>query len=74
MRSVLAVVCPPLAVLLTSPLSFPKSCCLTLLLFVPGVLHARDVVEKHNANRRYDALMRVLDDHDGVGVARTQAA
>lgn len=74
MLPVLAILCPPLAVLFVSPLSFPKSCALTLLLFVPGVLHARSVVEQHTASRRYHALMRVLDDRDGVAVARTQAA
>jgi uncharacterized membrane protein YqaE (UPF0057 family) len=61
MLAVLAVLCPPLAVLFAAPSSFPKSCALTLLLFVPGVLHARRVVDAYHTHRRYDTLLRLLE-------------
>ena len=76
MLAVLIVVCPPLAVLLTAPASHAvKNVGLTLLLYVPGVLHARAAVERYTVRRRYDALMRVLDDRSAPRVkADTQAA
>lgn len=75
MLAVLVILCPPLAVLFTAPpSSFVKNCGLTLLFFVPGVLHARRVVEQYYVNRRYDALMRLLDNQEGRLVRRTQAA
>ena len=62
MLAVLVILCPPLAVLLTAPASHAaKNVGLTLLLYVPGVLHARAAVERYTVRRRYDALMRVLD-------------
>lgn len=74
MLAVLVILCPPLAVLFTAPASsFVKNCALTLLFFVPGVLHARRAVEYYHANRRYDHLMRLLDSQEGR-FGRTQAA
>lgn len=74
MLAVLVLLCPPLAVLITAPPSAAvKNFALTLLFYVPGVLHARRVVERYTVNRRYDALMRLLDDRD-PRAARTQAA
>jgi uncharacterized membrane protein YqaE (UPF0057 family) len=62
MLIVLAFLCPPLAVLFTAgPTHAAKNFGLTLLLYVPGVLHARRVVERYTINRRYEALMRALD-------------
>jgi uncharacterized membrane protein YqaE (UPF0057 family) len=62
MLTALVILCPPLAVLLTAPSSsVAKNLGLTLLLYVPGVLHARRVVESYTVNRRYDALMRQLE-------------
>ncbi|MBP3957404.1 YqaE/Pmp3 family membrane protein [Gemmata sp. G18] len=63
MLVVLVVLCPPLAVLLTAPSQTAKSFALTLLLYVPGVLHARSTVEQYRAHRQYASLMRVLDGH-----------
>lgn len=76
MLAVLVILCPPAAVLFTAPpSSFVKNCGLTLLLFVPGVLHARRAVEQYRANRRYETLMRLLDDRETHRpIARTQAA
>ncbi len=65
MLSVFTVICPPLAVLLTSsPLQAAANLGLTLLLYVPGVVHARKAVEKYSVNRQYDKLMRILDDRN----------
>lgn len=70
MLSALVVLCPPLAVLFTAPPSqFVKNCGLTMLFFVPGVLHARRSVEQYNANRQYDALVRVLESREGSALA-----
>ena len=74
MLVVLVVLCPPLAVLFTAPPSHAvKNVGLTLLLYVPGVLHARAAVDRYRANRQYASLMRVLDTHAGP-IARTRAA
>jgi uncharacterized membrane protein YqaE (UPF0057 family) len=64
MLNVLAVVCPPLAVLATgTPARAAANLGLTLLLYVPGVLHARSVVEQRSLERRYDAVMQALERH-----------
>jgi uncharacterized membrane protein YqaE (UPF0057 family) len=61
MRSVLAVVCPPLAVLSSGSKSEAvKNAGLTLCLFVPGVVHALGVVDRYHTERRYDAVMRAM--------------
>lgn len=78
MFTVLSVLCPPLAVLLTAgPAHAAKNLGLTLLFFVPGVLHARSVVEQYSVNRRYATLMRILDEQpeveSGVRKPRPQA-
>ncbi len=65
MLVVLCVLCPPLAVLLTAPSEVAKNLGLTILLYVPGMLHARATVEQYHTNRRYASLMRVLDTHTG---------
>lgn len=58
----IVVLCPPFAVLLTAPPSQAfKNIGLTLLFYVPGVLHARSVVETYRVHRKYDSLMRVLE-------------
>lgn len=62
MLSILAIVCPPLAVLWASNLREAlKNLGLTLLFYVPGVIHAHAVVERYQANRQYDVLMRLLE-------------
>ncbi|MBN9122078.1 MAG: YqaE/Pmp3 family membrane protein [Planctomycetes bacterium] len=65
MLVVLVLLCPPLAVLLTaSPSSAAKNFGLTLLCYLPGVLHARREVERYTVSRRYDALMRLLENRE----------
>ncbi len=58
MRSLLAVLCPPVAVLSTGrPLAAVGNLTLTLLGFVPGVVHALIVVDRHAVDRRNAALL-----------------
>jgi uncharacterized membrane protein YqaE (UPF0057 family) len=65
MLSLLAVVCPPLAVLATGS----RSCAvanlgLTLMGFVPGVVHALGAVDQHTISRRYASVMRAMERRD----------
>ncbi|MFM8272894.1 MAG: YqaE/Pmp3 family membrane protein [Gemmata sp.] len=69
----LAVLCPPLAVLFTAPSQVLKNLGLTLLFYVPGVIHARTVVEQYQAHRQYDSLMRVLETRTPATVVRRAA-
>ncbi|MEZ4524083.1 MAG: YqaE/Pmp3 family membrane protein [Thermomicrobiales bacterium] len=53
MLYLLAILFPPLAVLLTGrPLQALLNLLLTLLLWIPGMLHAILVVNEHKANQR----------------------
>ena len=53
MLYLLAIVLPPLAVLLTGrPLQALLNVLLTLFFWIPGVLHAILVVNEHKANQR----------------------
>jgi uncharacterized membrane protein YqaE (UPF0057 family) len=62
MRSLLAVVCPPLAVLASgTPWQAAANAGLTLLLFVPGVVHALSVVDRYNVERQYESVFRALE-------------
>jgi uncharacterized membrane protein YqaE (UPF0057 family) len=61
MLRVCAVVCPPLAVLLTGNFSgAAANVALSLLLFLPGVLHAWSVVERHETERRNRLLLDAI--------------
>ncbi len=74
MLVLLAYLCPPLAVLLTAPLSQAvTNVGFTLLLYIPGVLHAREVVDRFRIQRRYDA-MPLRCDHEGAGGSWTSRA
>lgn len=62
MLNLLAFVCPPLAVLATgTPGRAATNLGLTLLLYVPGMLHARSVVEQRTLERRYNAVMQAME-------------
>ena len=53
MLYLLAIVFPPLAVLLTGrPVQAVLNIFLTLLIWLPGVIHAFAVVGEHKANQR----------------------
>jgi uncharacterized membrane protein YqaE (UPF0057 family) len=59
--TLLAVACPPLAVLLAGrPSQAAANVGLTALLYIPGLRHALAVVEKHETDRRNAALLRVI--------------
>ncbi len=62
MLPLLVILCPPLAVLLTATKGeAAKNLGLSCLLYVPGLLHAREVVERYNVNRQYDNILQVLE-------------
>ena len=55
----LAIVLPPLAVLLCGkPIQALLNVGLTILLWVPGVIHAWSVVSDRNADRRTERVIR----------------
>lgn len=61
MRYLIAIVCPPLAVLLCGkPIQAVLNCFLTMALWVPGAVHALFVVNSHLADKRTDKLIRAL--------------
>jgi uncharacterized membrane protein YqaE (UPF0057 family) len=60
MLSLLAVVCPPLAVLVAAGRRPAASNLgLTLLLYAPGMVHALAVVDRYHTNQRNETLMRL---------------
>lgn len=62
MLSILAVVCPPLAVLATGkPSQTVANLGLTVLGYYPGVRHALSVVDRHTVSRRYESVMRAME-------------
>jgi uncharacterized membrane protein YqaE (UPF0057 family) len=63
MLYLVAVILPPLAVLLAGkPFQALLSIPLTLLFYVPGIVHALFVVHNHYADRRTDRLIRATRD------------
>jgi uncharacterized membrane protein YqaE (UPF0057 family) len=75
MLTILVIFCPPFAVLLTASAgTAAKNFGLTMLLYFPGVLHARSVVEQYRVSRRYDSLMRLLEEREGGTKPRVRAA
>jgi uncharacterized membrane protein YqaE (UPF0057 family) len=66
MLYLLSVFCPPLAVVAAGRFrELPASLGLTLLFFVPGVLHAWDLVERQDVERRYEAVVRAWEESAG---------
>ena len=62
MLYLVAVVLPPLAVLLCGkPLQAVSSLPLTLLGWAPGVIHALFVVNNHYADQRAERMIRALE-------------
>ena len=58
MRYFLAIVLPPLAVLLCGkPIQFLLNILLTLLGWIPGVIHAILVVQTHLADQRTEKII-----------------
>lgn len=61
MRYFLAIILPPLAVLLCGkPVQFILNIFLTLLGWIPGVIHALFVVNNHLADRRTDRIVKAM--------------
>jgi uncharacterized membrane protein YqaE (UPF0057 family) len=61
MHLLLAVLCPPAAVLLLGkPSQTVVNLGLTLLLYFPGLWHALSVVDRHKTRRRNETLVRLV--------------
>jgi uncharacterized membrane protein YqaE (UPF0057 family) len=59
MRYLIAIILPPLAVFLCGkPGQAILNLILTLMFFVPGVVHALVVVASHKADKRNEALIK----------------
>lgn len=62
MRYFLAIILPPLAVFLCGkPIQTILNIFLTLLLWVPGVVHALFVVHSHLADKRNDKIVDAIN-------------
>ena len=62
MLFLLAIICPPLAVLATgTPSRAAANLGLTLLFYFPGLFHALNAVDRHTTVRQYDAVMRHME-------------
>ncbi len=62
MRSLLALICPPAAVLATgSRADLATNVALTLLFFLPGVVHALAVVDRSTTARQYHSVMQAME-------------
>lgn len=65
MLPLLAVLCPPLAVLATGrPGRATLNVLLTFSLYVPGLLHALAVIARHRTDRRNAALLAAVAAYD----------
>jgi uncharacterized membrane protein YqaE (UPF0057 family) len=61
MRYFLAIILPPLAVLLCGkPIQFVLNIFLTLLFWIPGVIHAILVVNSHLADKRTEKIVDAM--------------
>ena len=61
MLSLLAVLCPPLAVYaIGRPSQAAVNVGLTMLLYLPGLVHALAAVDRYQVDRRNEALLRAV--------------
>jgi uncharacterized membrane protein YqaE (UPF0057 family) len=61
MRYFLAIILPPLAVILCGkPFQFILNILLTLLGWIPGMIHALLVVNNHMADKRTDKMIKAM--------------
>ena len=66
MRYFLAIIFPPLAVFLCGkPIQCVLNIVLTLLGWIPGVIHALFVVNSHLADKRNKELINAINDKNG---------
>jgi uncharacterized membrane protein YqaE (UPF0057 family) len=64
MLSLLAVLCPPLAVLAVGrPSQAAVNVGLTSLLYLPGLVHALAAVDRYQVERRNEALLKAVSHH-----------
>ena len=62
MLKLLAVICPPLAVVVAGNRSgVVLNFGLTLLLYFPGMIHALAEVDRYTTVRQYESVMRALE-------------
>jgi len=65
MRYLLAILLPPVAVLLCGkPVQFLLNIVLTLLFWIPGMIHAILVVNSHLADKRTDKIVQSIEKSD----------
>ena len=65
MRYFLAIILPPLAVLFCGkPFQVILNIILTLLGWIPGVVHALFVVHTHLADKRNEELIKAIENKD----------
>ena len=61
MLSLLAVLCPPLAVYAVGrPSQAALNAGLTLMFYLPGMVHALAAVDRYQTDRRNEALLRAV--------------
>jgi uncharacterized membrane protein YqaE (UPF0057 family) len=62
MRYLLAIILPPIAVLLCGkPVQAVLNLLLTILFWIPGVVHALFVVHSHLADKRTDRVLEAVE-------------
>jgi uncharacterized membrane protein YqaE (UPF0057 family) len=62
----LAIILPPLAVLLCGkPIQFFLNIILTLLFWIPGMIHAILVVHSHLADKRTKQIVKAIEKKSG---------
>jgi len=65
MRYLIAILLPPLAVFLCGkPIQAILNILLTLMFWVPGVIHALFVVHSHLADKRTQKIVDAIEDRD----------
>ncbi len=65
MRYLIAILLPPLAVFLCAkPIQALLNIILTLMFWVPGVIHALFVVHSHLADKRTQKIVDAIEDQD----------
>ena len=66
MLYLVAILLPPLAVLLCGkPFQAVINCVLTLLFWIPGVIHAIFVVNNHYADERTKRVVKAIENQRG---------
>lgn len=75
MLYLLAIVLPPVAVLLSGkPIEALLNVVLTLFFWVPGMIHALFIVNSHHADQRADRMIRAIKREGEASVAAGQSA